>query len=71
MKKHYTIFDLCAWGMNGLIVGLMIWFIHASYGTARQMGYTPDARAHLDYLVSVYNEPDMSNVKPLSIKDLK
>lgn len=67
----YTLIDLIAWTLNGLIVGLMIWFFHASYKSATQMGYTPQARAHMDYLVSVYNEPDMSNVKPLSIKDLE
>lgn len=67
----YTFWDCAAWAMNGLIVGLMIWFVHASYKTANQMGYTPQARAHLDYLVSVYNEPDYDAIPRLSISDLE
>lgn len=67
----YTIFDICAWTLNGLIVGLLIWFMHSSYKTAEAHGYTPSARAHMDELVMMYNEPDYDAIPRLSVNDLE
>lgn len=67
----FKLTDVIAYFLNGLIVGLLIWFMHSSYKTATGMGYTPSARAHMDELVAVYNEPDMRNLKPLRMDDLE
>jgi hypothetical protein len=70
----YTIFDIAAWMTNGLILGLLVWFIHSSYKTARAEGYTPDSRAFMNELVSKYNSPntdDINNIPRLTVKDLK
>lgn len=66
----YTLFDICAWTLNGLIAGLLIWFMHSSYKTAEAHGYTPSARAHMNELVAAYSEPDMTNIRPLTMDDL-
>lgn len=66
----FKLTDVIAYFLNGLIVGLLIWFMHSSYKTAEAHGYTPAARAHFDELVAAYQEPDMSNIKPLRMSDL-
>lgn len=67
----YTLIDVTAYFLNGLIVGLLIWFMHSSYKNAEDHGYTPSARAHMNELVAAYSEPDWDSVPRLSVNDLK
>lgn len=71
MKKHYTFWDLAGWAFTGALTMAFWMFLHVSYQDATAHGYTPEARAYMDELVMIYNEPDMSNLKPLTIKDLE
>lgn len=67
----FKLTDVIAYFINGLIVGLLIWFMHSSYKTAESHGYTPSARAHMNELVAAYNEPDWDSVPRLSVNDLE
>lgn len=66
----FTIWDVMGCFFNGLIMGLLIWFMHSTYAYATQMGYTPQARAHMDELVAAYQEPDYDAIPRLSVNDL-
>lgn len=67
----FKLTDVIAYFLNGLIVGLLIWFMHSSYKTASDMGYTPEARQHMNELVAAYSEPDWDEVPRLSVNDLE